>query len=91
MTGVIGPTTPELLRAAHDRLGLRNMPVLSESPAGGVDADIATAKIIRARKLEVIVAGTALIDCAKPAALSMESQPTSRNPGSGRLTPPSRL
>jgi len=30
MTGVIGPTTPELLRAAHDRLGLRNMPVLSD-------------------------------------------------------------
>ena len=64
LTGAIGPGTPALLLAALARLGDRRVPLLVDSPGGRVEAALAMGKAIRARRLDVAVAGTALTDCA---------------------------
>lgn len=64
LTGVIGPGTPALLSAALARLGTRRVPLLVDSPGGGVEAALAMGVAIRASRLDVAVAGTALTDCA---------------------------
>ncbi len=64
LTGAITPATPGLLAAALARIGSRHLPVLVDSPGGAVEAAMAMGRAIRARKLDVVVAGTALGDCA---------------------------
>lgn len=64
LTGVITPATPRLLAAALARIGARPLPVLVDSPGGAVEAAMAMGRAIRARKLDVVVAGTALTECA---------------------------
>ena len=63
LTGEILPATPALLSAALARIGTRRLPVLVDSPGGAVEAAIAMGRAIRARRLDVIVAGTALSEC----------------------------
>ena len=63
MTGKIGPETPAILSAVLARLGSRRIPVLVDSPGGAVEAAMAMGRAIRARKLDVAVAGTALTEC----------------------------
>ncbi|MGI3903564.1 MAG: hypothetical protein ACRYGP_28060 [Janthinobacterium lividum] len=65
LTGKIVPGTPALLSAALARLGARRVPILVDSPGGSVEPAMAMGHAIRARKLDVAVAGTALTDCAK--------------------------
>ena len=65
LTGKILPQTPPLLRAVLARTGAKHLPVLIDSPGGAVEAAIAMGRMIRARRLDVAVAGTALTDCAK--------------------------
>ena len=64
LTGQITPGTPALLSAALARLGPRRVPILVDSPGGAVEPAMAMGRAIRARKLDVAVAGTALTDCA---------------------------
>ncbi len=63
LTGKIGPETPGLLATALAQLGARHVPVLVDSPGGAVQAAIVMGKRIRARALDVAVAGTTLTDC----------------------------
>ena len=64
LTGVIGLETPARLSAALARLGRRNVPVLVDSPGGGVEPAMAMGRVIRSRGMTVAVAGTSLDDCA---------------------------
>jgi hypothetical protein len=81
LTGLIVPGTPALLRAALDHLGHRSVPVLVDSPGGSVEAAMAMGKMIRARKLDVIVAGTALTDCGKADRPCLARRSTGERPG----------
>ena len=63
MTGQIVPGSAVLLRNALGRLGQRSVPVLIDSPGGSVDAALLMGRMIRERKLDVVVSGTALSDC----------------------------
>ncbi len=81
MTGLIVPGTPTLLRAALDRLGHRSVPVLVDSPGGGVEAGMAMGKMIRARKLDVIVGGTVLTDCGRTDRACLSRRSAGERPG----------
>ena len=65
LTGQIVPGSAILLRAALGRLGRRTVPVLIDSPGGNVDAALLMGRMIRDRKLDVVVSGTALTDCRR--------------------------
>lgn len=81
LTGLIVPGTPALLRAALDRLGHRSVPVLVDSPGGGVEAGMAMGKMIRARKLDVIVGGTVLTDCGRTDRACLSRRSAGERPG----------
>ncbi len=63
MTGKIVPGSAALLGAALGRLGQRSVPVLIDSPGGNVDEALSMGRMIRERKLDVVVSGTALTNC----------------------------
>ncbi len=65
MTGRIGAESAVLLRSALGLLGQRSVPVLIDSPGGNVDAALLMGRMIRERKLDVVVSGTALTDCRR--------------------------
>ena len=81
MTGRIVPESAVLLRSALGRLGQRSVPVLIDSPGGNVDAALLMGRMIRERKLDVVVSGTALTDCGRGDAACTARLRAGRHPG----------
>ncbi len=81
LTGKIVPGSAALLRAALGRLGQRAMPVLVDSPGGDVNAALLMGQMIRERKLDVVVSGTALTDCRRGDLPCFERLRAGQHPG----------
>ncbi len=81
LTGEILPATPALLMAALARIGPRHIPILVDSPGGAVEPALAMGRAIRARRLDVIVAGTALSECGSGDRACMARRRAGESPG----------
>jgi hypothetical protein len=83
MQGVVQPDSHEKLKLVFQALGDRRLPIIIHSPGGNVDAALAIAAMIRARKLDV---GVAQADYADPCdgagpgcAAAQKGKPPARN------------
>ncbi|WP_096445634.1 COG3904 family protein [Mesorhizobium sp. 113-1-2] len=61
--GSITAQTPEKLRQALDAIAGRRLPIVISSQGGDVEGALATGRLIRERKLDVVVAHTDFVDC----------------------------
>ena len=82
MKGRIGFETVGRLQAALARLGSRRVPVFVDSPGGESKAGLALGQMIRAHRLDVVVAGTTLTDCAAADRLCLDRLRAGLHPGS---------
>ena len=89
LTGKIGFETPAILATALARLRGRRVPVLLDSPGGESTAGLAMGRMIRAGKLETVVASTLLTGCGAGDAACSSRLRTGLHPGHvGASTPP---
>ena len=89
LTGRIGFETPALLSAALARLKGRKIPVLLDSPGGESTAGLAMGRMLRAAKLDAVVATTVLTDCRTGDAACLSRSRAGVHPGHvGAYVPP---
>ena len=89
LTGKIGFETPALLSAALSRLKGRKIPVLLDSPGGEGTAGLAMGRMLRAAKLDAVVATTVLTDCGTGDAACLTRLRAGVRPGHiGAFAPP---